>query len=276
MGKIIFLDVDGTLINYKQKLPESAKTAIDKARKNGHKVYLCTGCSLKEIEVHHWDLEYDGMIGGNGCYIETDGQVIKHDTLSLEDCTHFVNWCKDRKLAFRLECNSGIYLSDDYLEKSLLARIRYERGKDATIQPSDKATLREGWLEGENLYRDDVNKTAFVLNSYQDYLDAAKEFAGLKVGTWGGVGENALYGDVGVANITKASAIHELLTYLKADKNDTLGFGDAKSDIPMFECCQIAVAMGNSGPEAKEAADYITDDVDNDGLYNAFQHFQLF
>ena len=32
---------------------------------------------------------------------------------------------------------------------------------------------------------------------------------------------------------------------------------------------------GNGGPEIKEAADYITDDVDNDGLYKAFQYLKL-
>ena len=43
MGKIIFLDVDGTLIDYEAKLPASAAKAVDMARANGHKVYICTG-----------------------------------------------------------------------------------------------------------------------------------------------------------------------------------------------------------------------------------------
>lgn len=40
MSKIVFLDVDGTLIDYEAKMPDSAKLAVDAARKNGHKVYL--------------------------------------------------------------------------------------------------------------------------------------------------------------------------------------------------------------------------------------------
>ena len=62
MSKIVFLDVDGTLINYETKCPDSAKKAVELARANGHKVYICTGCSKAEIE--HRDLpELDGMIG---------------------------------------------------------------------------------------------------------------------------------------------------------------------------------------------------------------------
>ena len=38
MSKIIFLDVDGTLIDYEAKLPVSAAQAVNQARANGHKV----------------------------------------------------------------------------------------------------------------------------------------------------------------------------------------------------------------------------------------------
>ncbi len=66
-----------------------------------------------------------------------------------------------------------------------------------------------------------------------------------------------------------------LLDYLKVDKEDTISFGDAKVDLSMFECCDFNVAMGNGGPEIKEAADYITNDVNEDGLYNAFKYLKL-
>ena len=40
MGKIIFLDVDGTLVDYENRLPESAVLAVRKARENGHRVRI--------------------------------------------------------------------------------------------------------------------------------------------------------------------------------------------------------------------------------------------
>ena len=33
--------------------------------------------------------------------------------------------------------------------------------------------------------------------------------------------------------------------------------------------------MGNGGPEIKEAADYITTDVNDDGIMNAFRYLGL-
>ena len=58
---ILFLDVDGTLINYKAQIPSSAKEAVIAARKNGHFVFLCTGCSKQEILERHFDFELEEM-----------------------------------------------------------------------------------------------------------------------------------------------------------------------------------------------------------------------
>ncbi|MFR2937881.1 hypothetical protein [Faecalibacillus intestinalis] len=52
---------------------------------------------------------------------------------------------------------------------------------------------------------------SFILNSYQDHLDSIKEFPDLKPGTWGGDGEIALFGDLGVKGIDKAHAIDDVL-----------------------------------------------------------------
>ena len=63
MGKILLIDVDGTLVNYENQLPASAVDAIRKARANGHKVYICTGRSKAEVYPNLWEIGLDGMIG---------------------------------------------------------------------------------------------------------------------------------------------------------------------------------------------------------------------
>ena len=128
---------------------------------------------------------------------------------------------------------------------------------------------------GEKLYRDDLNKISFILNSYDDYLEAKKVFNELEVNTWGGQGEIALFGDIGVKDINKGFAVTKLIEYLNANLENTIAFGDAKIDIPMFKCCKIGVAMGNGGPEIKSIAHYITDSVENDGLFKAFKKLEL-
>ena len=274
MAKVIFIDVDGTLVSYENVLPPSAVEAIRTARKNSHKVYICTGRSRAEVYQNIWDIGLDGMIGGNGSYVESDEKIIMHQVISVEDAKHIVDWLHNRKLEFYLESNAGLFASENFetCGENVIQEYSARKGKNLK-------TVRECFPEmifGEkNLYRDDLNKVSFILESYQDYLDAVKEFPHLKVGTWGGAGETALFGDIGVANIDKAHAIDVLLKYLGADKKDTIAFGDAKIDIPMFEYCEIGVAVASGGDEIKAVADFVTDAVADDGIYNAFKKLNL-
>ncbi|MDY2682460.1 MAG: HAD hydrolase family protein [Faecalibacterium prausnitzii] len=43
MGKILLIDIDGTLVDYENRLPASAVEAVRRARAKGHRVYLCSG-----------------------------------------------------------------------------------------------------------------------------------------------------------------------------------------------------------------------------------------
>ncbi len=278
MSKIVFLDVDGTLIDYETKLPASASQAVDMARANGHKVYICTGCSKDEILQRNL-CDLDGMILGNGTYVEAHDQVIMHRAMPLEEVKKVVQWCRDRNLAFYLETNSGVYCNDQMIQDGPEVMVKYGQGKGADLsQAKEKANEFIGsftLIHGDEFYREDVNKIDFIIRDYQDHLDAIKDFPHLAHNTWGGKGELALFSDLGPTGINKKYAIEVLLDYLHADKKDTISFGDAKVDLSMFECCAYNVAMGNGGPEIKAAADYVTRDVNDDGLYHAFKYLKL-
>ena len=276
MSKIVFLDVDGTLIDYDAKCPESAARAVDMARANGHKVYICTGCSKAEIAQR--DLpELDGMIGANGGYVEDADEVVMHQALTVDQVKHIVDWCNERHLGFYLEANSGMYINSWFVEQAPEVMYRYAMGKGADEEAAKNAgqNFVNSMIRTDDLYRDDVNKVSFILSSYQDHLDSKVEFPDMEANTWGGKDEQALFGDLGPKGITKKRAIEVLLEHLGASQADTISFGDAKIDLSMFELCAFNVAMGNGGPEIKEAADYITDDVNEDGLFNAFKHLGL-
>ncbi|WP_050636825.1 HAD family hydrolase [Candidatus Stoquefichus sp. SB1] len=274
--KIIFIDVDGTLLDYENVLPKSADLAIKEARKRGHRVYICTGRSKAEVYDYLWDIGLDGMIGGNGSYVEDGDTVVMHQLITKEQCRHIVDWLKSRHLEFYLESNNGLFASENFETRGEPVVQEYckRKGTEGASQKRVRDAFPEMIFDGE-LYRDDVNKVSFILESYQDHLDSIKEFPDLKPGTWGGAGETALFGDLGVKDITKAHAIDELLKYLNANIEDTFAFGDAKIDIPMLEYCHVGVAVNSGGDEIKAMADYVTDDVDKDGIYKAFVHFGL-
>ena len=278
MKKIIFLDVDGTIVDYDNHIPDSAKIAIQQSRKHGHLVFLCTGRSKAEMPNEILDIGFDGIIGGNGSYIEYKNQVLMHQLIPYETGKQVVDWLESRGLEFYLESNNGLFASRNFRDVARQILRIYALGKGASedqilnMEPEDAL---HGLVYGGELYRDDLNKISFILHSYQDHLDSKKAFPHLKAGTWGGRGESALFGDLGVKDINKAHAVNIILKHLGANHIDTIAFGDAKVDIPMLETCHIGVSMGYGGPEILAMADIITDDVRQDGLYNAFKKLNL-
>ncbi len=276
---IIFTDVDGTLYDFDLKMPDSAREAIQKLKGNGHKIYMVTGRAKAENSQELWDMDFDGIICGNGSYIESHGRVVYEECLTYEQCRRVVDWCESRGLGFYEESNNGLFGSETFYEKDgVQSIIRYKKAKGASEEELKNIDLEEilhGLKRGENLYRRDVNKISFVLRSYEDYLEAKKEFPDLTVGTWGGKGEAPIYGDAGIPNANKAKAIGILLEYLGEDVKNTIAIGDAKVDIPMLEYCAIGIAMGSGGEEIRAMADYVTDDVDKDGFYKAFEKLGL-
>ena len=56
---------------------------------------------------------------------------------------------------------------------------------------------------------------------------------------------------------------------------DSVAIGDGPNDFEMIDFAGTGVAMGNAIPELKKKADIITTDINNDGIYNAFEKLGL-
>ncbi|MDO5629707.1 MAG: Cof-type HAD-IIB family hydrolase [Mobilicoccus sp.] len=273
--RIIFLDVDGTLVDYHNRIPASAVEAIRAARAAGHLVFLCTGRSKAEVYDELWDIGLDGLVGANGGYVEHEGHVVMHRCLSAEQTRAVVDWLGERGLEFYLEANSGLYGSDDFEQAAVPAAKAYVGSKGGETEGLTVKDVFPHMIFGADPYRDDVNKISFLLDSYDDHVAATERFPDLESRTWGGRGAHALFGDLAVSGITKADAVHALVEHLGADLADTIAFGDAAVDIPMLEVCAVGVSMGNGSDDIRAMADHVTADVEDDGLAKAFKHLGL-
>ena len=74
---------------------------------------------------------------------------------------------------------------------------------------------------------------------------------------------------------TKGNGLRTLCRCLGIDPREAAAFGDGTNDLSLLQEAGIGVAMGNAGDEVKEAADYVTDSVDDDGVMNALRHFDV-
>ena len=74
----------------------------------------------------------------------------------------------------------------------------------------------------------------------------------------------------------KKGGILKMMEILHAPLQDVVVFGDDYNDLDMFDKdLWTCVAMGNASDEVKQAASYITDTVDNEGIAKALKYFSL-
>ena len=152
-------------MDYHNRIPESAIKAIRQAREKGHLVYVCTGRSKAEMQPELWEIGLDGMIGGNGSYVEHHGQVLMHQLISKEDAAKIVDWLTERHLAFYLESNNGLFASPDFRERAreTLKTYAIQKGQSAeSVEGKEPEDFIHGLQYGGELYRDDLNKVSFV------------------------------------------------------------------------------------------------------------------
>ena len=84
MTKIVFLDIDGTLVTPNYPLSALVKKGIKKARESGHLIFLCTGRNRVSIENIMSD-DFDGCICSAGGYLEIKGEMIETTYLDKEE-----------------------------------------------------------------------------------------------------------------------------------------------------------------------------------------------
>ena len=74
---------------------------------------------------------------------------------------------------------------------------------------------------------------------------------------------------------TKAEGMERFLKKLNVPKEEIFAIGDSENDLPMFAMAGTTICMGDGVETVKQQADYVTDPVLDDGIFNALRHFGL-
>ena len=265
--KLLLFDVDGTLISYDGVLPASTVEGIRRAKANGHLVFTVTGRPRNRAT--EGGIEVNGCICGNGAYIDYDGLVLKDMSLPDEAVALMTDYLDARDMDYFLEGNEGLYGSRNFEFRAVPTYEKYGL-KNPVIRK-----LYPMMEFPESMHQSKITKVNYILRTPQDYLDFKAAFGDYQCLTWGGKGEAALFGDCATAGIDKEKAIYELIEYLQIPREDIYAFGDAEVDIPMFRAAGTSICVGSGREGAKAAADYVTNDVKEDGIYRALEHFGL-
>ena len=115
----------------------------------------------------------------------------------------------------------------------------------------------EEFLEKPNDYMGDKKKRDGFMEEFGDRLDFIDREKG--------------YYEVTPRGFSKASGMERMAGILQFTMKDTVAIGDSNNDLSMLKCAGRAVAMAKSSAEVLKMADFITTDVNNDGIRNALK-----
>ena len=255
MIRAAFFDVDGTLLSHKSKtVPQSAREAIAKLQAKGIPCIVATGRHVSQIKkLPVADIPFDGYITLNGqLTLDKDRKILCGTPISGKAKEFLVKIFSENRIPALLVEEDAMYLN--FYDE----RVRIVQEAISSPVPPF------GTYSGKEIYQ----VCAYMAPGDKKLL---KEIADECVMTRWNIGGMDIIGKGG----GKVTGIRKYLESQDIAVEETIAFGDGENDIEMLEFAGIGVAMGNADEAVKAVADYITTDIDEDGVANALKHFGL-
>ncbi|OAB47215.1 Cof-type HAD-IIB family hydrolase [Paenibacillus antarcticus] len=255
MYKIVFFDVDGTLLSeIDRSIPQSTKEAIHRLINKGIKVVVATGrpYSLCEELV---SMGLDTIISANGALIQCDGNVFYKSVLASETVRELTAFAE-------LNGHSVSYFTEAFAMNGIGSdnkRVMEALNETLSITqyPPKMSSIAEEvycmclYADGseDQKYIDNFPKLRFV-RFHRYVMNVLEE-----------------------AEVSKSAAIKKVLDYLEIDKSEAIAFGDGGNDLDMLEYVGLGIAMGNGENRLKEKANFVTRRASEGGISYALKIF---
>ncbi|WRS30090.1 HAD family hydrolase [Actinomycetaceae bacterium MB13-C1-2] len=272
MSRLVFLDVDGTLLNDDQQLPDSAREALTAAVAGGHRLVLCTGRSKVEIYQFLWDIGFRDIVALNGAYAEVDGTPVLDVRMPQEELTEISEWLMDKGIDHYWLTGTNINTLGDILK----VFIPPEAGGDSAADWSAYLTQIEPYVRVG--VPESAPKTVFAIPSdAKATLEDVQEHFGDRYEVIPGSLRThvSVIGELGAPGMNKSVGMMKIAEKLGVPIEETIAIGDSDNDIEMLSVAGTSVAMGDGVPAARAAADWVTAGVDEGGLALAFERLGL-
>lgn len=280
MIKLIASDLDGTMFEKGNVIPETNLKAINDINNSNINFTICTGKTYSLFKNICQDIGTGYGIFGNGNQIINlkTGEEIYRKLLRNEDVLFCINTAKKLKLHVHLYTNKEV-ITEKLLYMDLRNFELTKNDKNIDLEFKIVTDIQE-YVEREN---PEILK--LVISAEKNLASLKKEFAknkNLQVNLIRKVdkyrdeiiGKEYEYLDIMPAGINKEQALEVLENYLKIDKSEVLAIGDNLNDLEMIKDSGVGIAVANAYDEVKEVANYTTTTTaQNGGFAEAIYKF---
>lgn len=270
--KMIGLDCDGTLLNDNKELTEYSRNVLVRAIEQGIVVLAATGRPLTGIP--RQVSEIPGIryaLTSNGARIVDcrEEKILYESLMPLEtgkkvlDIFKKYDTYKEVFIGGTGYCTEGeLCRIDEYIKSASV--IRYI--KECRVPVKSIYELIE-------LEQKPLDKVSAMFKNLEEKKKAFEEIKAID-GTFptGSMNNNI---EVNAFGVNKGTGLLRLGEILGIHRDEIMACGDGMNDLEMLKEAGLGVAVGNAVKEVKEAADYITDTNENEGVAKAIEKFAL-
>lgn len=258
--KLAIFDIDGTLIKRKElTIRDSAVKAIRQLQEKGIDVMIATGRAFYFIQDDiHQTINPDYYVTINGANVYNKNKDVIHSVpMDYQEVIALTEFARQNGfgIGYKLNDDMQIYsnfkiFTDVYLQGSPKVEILKNKTNAPLISKEDE--LPKGiFLMGDEATIEPIRCTLSDSKLSKAYTDAYDVYS-LRAG--------------------KMKGIEVVLNQLDLSWDEVIAFGDADNDVDMLEAASIGVAMGDAPEHVKAVANFVTKDLEEDGIAYAINH----
>jgi len=258
--RAVFVDIDGTLCDSRQRVPDSAVRALSGVREGGHRLFVCTGRSVPEIYPRFIDLGFEGVVGGAGGYAAVGDTVLLDERMPAEHVRILTALWEELDAFYVWQGPDQMGPSEGYLDFFV---------PRAGTHPED-------WIEYARSITPfivDIHAGAFTkVTAYVPPNNASMEAVTEALPD----GYRAIIGSVGAAGyvpfeilptrLSKAVGIQAVCKHIGIPLSDTVAIGDSNNDVEAVACAAVGISIGGGCEDLVAVADIVAPGVCEDGL----------
>lgn len=263
MRKIVFFDVDGTIVTDASRgegkyIPESCKEAIRKAREKGNLCFVNSGRPYMNVEKYILEIGFDGIVSGCGTNIHVGDEDVFHVSVEASVAHKCYDMCKKHNITAFFEGRDRTY----YIENGYHIPWLEEFALQIESQGSDVRRERDEEFAFDKfcaLYEKNGDVTEFIEAMSEHFTVLVREEGFLELVPKG---------------FSKGEAIKRVCEHYNLPLEQSYAIGDSVNDLEMFNVTPNSIAMGN-GREIHKYAAFVTRDITDDGIEFALKHFNI-
>jgi len=261
--ELVAIDLDGTILGSDNEVSPRVEEAVRAVQAMGISVTIATGRMFASARrfAEHFGIKTP-LICYQGAQVRhpESGDIISETLIPKEVALGVIEYCQRNSYHVNAFQGDSVFMAELTPEAEFYLGLS---GVEGTVV-GDLAA----WLPG------DVLKLVIITDepTTVTVIDELTTEFGARLNV---TRSYPIFAETISPDVSKGRALRSLAVHLGVPIERVMGIGDNLNDLDLVTAAGFGVAMGNGAPEVKARADYITDDVEHDGVATALEKLIL-